>query len=44
MTEFKVFVPAPTRCHIRTALARAQKAWEGPDQDGLLWGARIRED
>ena len=46
MTEFRTTVPAPTRCHVRSAIVRAQKSWakEHPDSDmdGLLWGATVR--
>lgn len=42
-TEFAVMVPAPTRCHIRTALVEAQKgAVDRPHPEGLLWGAELR--
>ena len=45
--EFGLEVPPPTRCHVTTALRRAQKAYnEDPtaNPDGLLWAARLRVD
>lgn len=44
MTEFRVRVPLPVRCQIRTALAAAQKnyrAGKDPRPEGLIWAARI---
>lgn len=44
-TEFQVRVPAPTRCHVRTALVEEQKAAEDrPTPEGLLWGVRLGAD
>lgn len=41
-TEFAVSVPPPTRCHIRTALAEAQKDSEDrPTPEALLWGVEL---
>ncbi len=45
MAEWYVEVPDPTRCHVTTALRRAQNAYsdrKGSNPDGLLWGARIK--
>lgn len=40
-------VPPPTRCHVTTAIKRAQEARQsGPaakHDDALLWGARLKE-
>ena len=47
MTEFKVEVPPPTRCHVTTALRNAQKAASEKSNagaEGLLWAARLRAD
>jgi len=43
MTEFKVLVDDPTRCHVRTALVRKQREWEGAHPEGLLWRASMRD-
>jgi hypothetical protein len=43
-TENKVHVPPPTRCHVRTAIGRAQEAYgkePGARPEGLLWGATV---
>ncbi len=43
--EFDTEVPAPTRCHITTALRRAQKAYgeqQGANPEGLLWAAQLK--
>lgn len=41
-TEFALTVPPPTRCHIETALAEAQKgASDRPTPEGLIWGVQI---
>lgn len=46
-TEWALDVPLPTRCHVTTAINRAQEgraAGGGGKHDGaLLWGARIKE-
>lgn len=38
----------PTRCHVTTAIARAQEAWrDGPNAgypEALLWGARVKAE
>lgn len=42
MTEFRVRVEDPTRCHVRSALAKAQREYasgEGSRPEGLLWRA-----
>lgn len=46
-TEFAVEVPVPTRCHVTTALRRAQKARaedKTSESDGLVWAAQMRSD
>ena len=40
--EFKLEVPAPTRCHVRTALARAQRDSERKFPEALLWKVNYR--
>lgn len=45
-TEFAVEVPAPTRCHVTTAMRRAQKDYAsktGANPEGLLWAATLRD-
>ena len=45
-TEFAVEVPLPTRCHVTTAMRRAQADYakkSGANPEGLLWSARLRE-
>lgn len=40
-----VTIPAPTRCHITTAMAAAQTAYEkapGANPHGLLWRAEVK--
>ena len=45
MTEFRVQVPDPGRCHIRTALGKAHKAASGREHpEALLWSAQVRLD
>ena len=44
MTEFTARVPPPTRCHVTTAVNRAQKAYSeapGANPDGLLWRVQV---
>lgn len=44
--EFNIEVPAPTRCHVTTAMRRTQedyRAQPGARPDGLLWSAAIRQ-
>jgi len=45
-TEWGVTVPAPTRCHITTAIRRAQEgragSGTGKHDDALLWGAQLK--
>lgn len=45
-TEWALEVPLPTRCHVTTAIRRAQEgraASGGGKQDtALLWGARFK--
>lgn len=46
-TEFRLTVPPPTRCHVTTAVDRAQRAYSeqpGAKLGGLLWRAEIRGD
>ena len=44
-TEFAVSVPPPTRCHIRTALAEAQKGSDDrPTPEALLWGVEFNPE
>jgi hypothetical protein len=41
--EWNLEVPLPTRCHVTTAIRRAQKARSkapGEHDDALLWGAK----
>jgi hypothetical protein len=45
LTEFKVHVPTPVRCHVRTALRAAQRQYEdapGARPEGLLWHAEVQ--
>lgn len=47
MTEFRVEVPAPAKCHIRAALLRAQRAYaekQGATPEAALWSVRVRSD
>ncbi|GAB3166599.1 hypothetical protein GCM10027059_25790 [Myceligenerans halotolerans] len=44
-TEFNLEVPLPTRCHVTTAIKRAQAARAkapGEHDDALLWGAGLK--
>lgn len=45
-TENALEVPPPTRCHVVTAIKRAQKARSsaggGQHDDALIWGARFK--
>lgn len=45
-TEWSLDVPLPTRCHVTTAIKRAQEgrasSGGGKQDDALLWGARLR--
>lgn len=43
MTEFKVLVEDPTRCHVRTAMVRKQREVESPIPEGLLWRTVMRD-
>lgn len=46
-TEFRLNVPLPTRCHVTTAVDRAQESYSslpGARLGGLLWRAEIRGD
>lgn len=44
MTEFRLSVPPPTRCHITTAVRRAQKQYEKSEHpEALLFGAVLRD-
>lgn len=44
-TEWTAKAGLPVRCHVRTAIARGQRAWrkDNPDgeADGLLWGVEF---
>lgn len=46
-TEWLLDVPLPTRCHVTTAIKRAQEARSteggGKHDDALVWGARLKE-
>lgn len=43
MTEFRAYA-GPVRCHVRTALVRAQKDQQGvPHPEGRLWVAKLRD-
>lgn len=43
MTEFKAYAE-PVRCHIRTALVRAQKDQkDAPNPEGRMWVAKLRD-
>jgi len=48
MTEFTRRVPEPTRCHIRTGLAKAQQQYQDAnpqgEMTGLLWGVTVQSD
>lgn len=47
MTEFRVQVPNPTRCHVRTALIRAREGdreSKRQQPDALLYAAQVRLD
>ena len=48
MTEFTRRVPEPTRCHIRTGLAKAQQQYHDAnpqgEMTGLLWGVTVQSD
>lgn len=45
-TENMLEVPPPTRCHVTTAIKRAQEARSAgggnKHEDALLWGARLK--
>lgn len=44
-TEWALEVPPPTRCHVTTAMNRAQDGWAangGKGGNALLWGARYK--
>jgi hypothetical protein len=44
MTEFRVLVHDPVRCHVRTALTARQRAYAdrpGSRPDGLLWSVSV---
>jgi len=40
-TEFALRVPPPTRCHVETALAQAQKESEHHTPEALIWGVQF---
>jgi hypothetical protein len=46
-TEWALEVPLPTRCHVTTAIKRAQMARAadggGRHDDALVWGARLKD-
>lgn len=45
-TEFALEVPPPTRCHVTTAMRRAQKDYakqDGANPEGLTWRAKFRD-
>lgn len=46
-TETMLEVPAPTRCHVTTAIKRAQdgrtQQGGGKYDDALIWGARLKD-
>lgn len=45
MTEWYVRVGEPTRCHVRTALIRAQQDAKGRKHpEALLWSAQLQMD
>jgi hypothetical protein len=45
-TEWALDVPLPTRCHVTTAIHRAQEARSsmggGAHDEALLWGAQVK--
>jgi hypothetical protein len=44
MAEWNIDVPAPTRCHVTTAVKRAQKGYAKSEiPEALLFGARMRD-
>lgn len=44
MTEFALGEPQAIRCHVRTALARAQKdGKDRPTPEALLWDVQMRD-
>lgn len=47
MTEFRIEIPPPVRCHVRAALVKAQESYarqSGAVTEAALWTARLRSD